>query len=101
LDPTSSSALSDSSRAGATITSTYRLGRVLRGVPLALAVLVRQIAWGGLDDELAPSYLHLTDQPTGRKIRIGLGREPVAAEKIRVAIEGDLDLLTREQFIEK
>jgi len=37
----------------------------------------------GLDDELAPSYLHLTDQPTGRKARISLGREPVEAERIR------------------
>ena len=89
------------SPAGATITSKYQLGRVLTGVPLALVVFIRQMALGGLDDELAPSYLQLRDRPTGRKIRISLGRDPVEVEGIRLAIERDLQRLTREQFIEQ
>jgi hypothetical protein len=102
VDPKGESDYGDpASPAGDTITSTYRLGRVLTGVPLALFVFIRQMAWGGFDDELAPSYLHLSDRPTGRNLRISLGRDPVEVERIRLAIERDLLLLTRAQFIEQ
>ena len=89
--------------ASATITSTYRLGRVLSGVPLALAVACRQMLLGPLvDDTLAPEFLYLRDKASGRKIaRISLGRDPDEATTKRELVEHDLQLLGREQFLQR
>ena len=89
-----------SAPASATITMTHRLGRVLGGVPLALAVFGRRMLFLGLEDGLAPQYLHLRDKATGVKIaRLGLGRDPYDAVTRREIVERDLDLLSREQFL--
>ena len=88
--------------ASATITSTYRFGRVLNGLPLALAVAGRRFLLGGLDDTVAPEFLYLRDKSTGKKIaRISLGRDPEEAISKRQDVERDLALLGREQFLKR
>ena len=97
---------SDAGTAAATIMTTYRLGRVFSGVPLTLIVFVRQFVVTLIDgpdpNMVAPSFLSLTDLPTGRKIaRLSLGRDAFVAEEVRRAVERDLQSLSREQFLEQ
>jgi len=89
-----------SAPASATIAMTHRLGRVLGGIPLALAVFARRGVFMGLEEGMAPQYLYLRDKSTGVKIaRIGLGRDPDDARIRRELVERDFDLLSREQFL--
>lgn len=97
---------SGASTAAATITTTYRLGRVFSGVPLTAIVFVRQFVVTLLDgpdpNMIAPAFLSLTDLPTGRKIvRLSLGRDAFVAEEVRRAVERDLQSLSRDQFLEQ
>jgi hypothetical protein len=100
---------SDAGTAAATIMTTYRLGRVFSGMPLTMIVFGRKFAATLIPlidvpdpNMIAPSFLSLTDLPTGRKIaRLSLGRDAFGAEEVRRAVEYDLHSLGREQFLEQ
>lgn len=97
---------SDARTAAATIKTTYRLGRVFSGVPLTAIVFMRQFVVTLIDgpdpNMIAPSFLSLTDMPTGRKIaRLSLGRIAFVAEEARRDVERDLQSLSRQQFLEQ
>jgi hypothetical protein len=82
---------SDAGTAAATIMTTYRLGRVFSGMPLTLIVFVRQFVVALIDgpdpNMIAPSFLCLTDLPTGRKIaRLSLGRDAFVASELGKAM---------------
>lgn len=101
--------------ASATITMTHRYGRVLSGYPLALVCVMRNLllgfvpftggllAPGSADDQFGPpEYLILRDRASGRRIaRLALGRDDLEAHGRRLAIEYDLDMLGREQFLKR
>lgn len=97
---------SDASTAAATIKTTYRLGRIFSGLTLTAIVFVRQFVVTVIDgpdpNMVAPSFLTLTDLPTGRKIaRLSLGRDAFVEEEVRRSVERDLQSLSRVQFLEQ
>ena len=100
---------SDAGTAAATIMTTYRLGRVFSGMPLTMIVFGRKLVGTMIPlfdvpdpNTIAPSFLLLTELPTGRKIaRLKLGRDAFVAEEVRRAVERDLHSLSREQFLEQ
>lgn len=95
--------------AAATIMATYRLGRFFSGSLLTSIVFVREIfrvaLYALLQDDpdevmIAPSFLFLTDRPTGRRIAtLQLGRGAYAADEVRQAVERDLHSMSRSEFL--
>jgi hypothetical protein len=88
--------------ANATLCITHSTGRFLKGIPLALAVLVRQVFFEGLEDGLAPEFLYVRERNSGRKIaRLSLGRDPEEAMERRAIVERDLAILDRAEFLKR
>ena len=88
--------------ANATLYLTHSTGRFLKGLPLALAVMVRQMLFDGLEDGLAPEFLYVRDKNSSREVaRLSLGRDPEEAMNRRETVEHDLALLDRAQFLRR
>jgi hypothetical protein len=82
---------------------TYKAGRKLRGLPLALAVAVREFFLAEFTDGgEAPSYAHLTDRVTGNEFAtIALGRDLTGAALTGQALDRDLLQMSRDEFLAK
>jgi len=88
--------------ASATIVLTHRVGRILKGFPLTIAVSARHVFSEGLEDGLAPEFLYVRDRVSGREIaRLSLGRDPNDALARRHIVEHDLNFLGKEQFLKR
>jgi hypothetical protein len=82
-------------------------GRLLRGWPLAMACVFRNLAISLLpfvyEDELvAPAWVIVQDRRTGLRVgRVAAGREPFAAEALLAAMQYDSAFLGPEQFVSR
>lgn len=69
---------------------------------MALAVMLRQLFFDGLEDGLAPEFLYVRDRGSGREIaRLSLGRDPEEAAARRALVERDLAILDRAEFLRR
>jgi hypothetical protein len=88
--------------ANATLAISHSTGRFLKGLPLALAVIVRRAFFLMLEDGFAPEFLYIRDKASGRKIaRLSLGRDPEEAIKRREIVERDFAILDRATFLSR
>lgn len=83
-----------------------QFGRVLRGRPLALAVLLREtllgLLFGGLSGSLAPAWIVVAERRTRRTaFRVFAGREPNAGRELLEHLCSDADVLSPDDFLRK
>ena len=82
-------------------------GRILKGMPLAVACAFRNLAFSFLlssyeDGLVAPAWVVVQDRGTGKRIgRVSMGREAFAADALLAVMQYDAAFLGPEQFVHR